>query len=111
MAAQTWVHAVEATESQPHWLLESVSLGNHVAGGFLVTELERFRKVFLDFDSDDSGDMSKSELVSAQLRFNLCWHIPTQAFDLFGIQVRMQHGTESDQDGLAGLPNCQRPSA
>ncbi|CAE7206277.1 CML12, partial [Symbiodinium pilosum] len=33
--------------------------------GFLLTELERFRKVFQDFDSDESGDMSTGELVSA----------------------------------------------
>ncbi|CAE7257287.1 CML15 [Symbiodinium sp. CCMP2592] len=33
--------------------------------GFRLTELERFRKVFQDFDSDDSGDMSAGELVSA----------------------------------------------
>jgi len=33
--------------------------------GFLVAELERFRKVFRDFDSDDSGDMSAGELISA----------------------------------------------
>ncbi|CAJ1392820.1 unnamed protein product [Effrenium voratum] len=36
--------------------------------GFLVAELERFRRVFQDFDSDASGDMSVNELGSA-----LCW--------------------------------------
>ncbi|CAK9003972.1 unnamed protein product [Durusdinium trenchii] len=33
--------------------------------GFLVEELERFRAVFQDFDSDASGDMSAAELGSA----------------------------------------------
>eukprot|EP00439_Symbiodinium_sp_Y106_P031801 s1753_g3.t2 len=33
--------------------------------GFRLAELERFRKVFQDFDTDDSGDMSAGELVSA----------------------------------------------
>ncbi|CAE7681914.1 unnamed protein product [Symbiodinium sp. CCMP2456] len=42
--------------------------------GFRLTELERFRKVFHDFDSDDSGDMSAGELVSAMgwLGFPTC---------------------------------------
>ena len=35
--------------------------------GFLVEELERFRRVFEDFDMDQSGDMSATELGSAWL--------------------------------------------
>ena len=34
-------------------------------GGFLVSELDRFRGVFQDFDVDASGDMSAGELGSA----------------------------------------------
>ena len=61
-----------------------------VLGGFLVAELDRFRGVFQDFDSDASGDMSAGELGSASLGY--CWGVFTS---VYGKKWVKKHGKTS----------------
>jgi len=65
--------------------------------GFSRAELERFRRVFQNFDRDRSGDMSASELSSA-----LAW----LGFPLSSEKVRLL-SRKDDADGNGTLSECE----
>ena len=66
-----------------------------VLGGFLVAELDRFRGVFRDFDSDASGDMCAGELGSASLGY--CWGVFTS---VYGRKWVKKHGKTSGKTNI-----------
>ena len=59
--------------------------------GFLVAELDRFRGVFQDFDSDASGDMSAAELGSASLGAGDRWGVRTSVYGKKWVKNRRKH--------------------